>query len=99
MKLFDQTHIELVHGWLCDPDSAEFSALLTTGDYDSSMDLIVTADSLTKGQLVSGWESPEGQTSPDEANIAELKPEEQKKVENGQFQLYISSEKFSLYAS
>jgi hypothetical protein len=86
LKLFEQTHIKLLHGWLCDPDSGEFAALVTTEDYDSSMDLVVEADSLTKGQLVHGWESTNSPTGVTDTSA--LTPEQQKKVENGEFLLH-----------
>ena len=52
LKLFEQAGIVLVHGWLADPSSPEYSILITTEDYDSSVNLIVEADTVTRGQLV-----------------------------------------------
>lgn len=46
LKLFDQADIKLVHGWLVDPDSQEYSALSKTEDYDTSMDAIVAGEAL-----------------------------------------------------
>lgn len=83
LDLFKQARIDLVHGWLCDPDSAEYKALLNTQDYDSSMDLIAEADSLTNGQLVAVSEWPGEEINHNPVINAKLKPEEQTKVENG----------------
>lgn len=52
LKLFELAGIKLVHGWLADPDSHEYAALSTTEDYDTSIDAVVAADTLTHGQLV-----------------------------------------------
>lgn len=52
LELFEQTGIQLVHGWLADPASTEYAALAKTEDYDSSVNLVVDADYLTKGKLV-----------------------------------------------
>ncbi|EIN03915.1 hypothetical protein PUNSTDRAFT_55772 [Punctularia strigosozonata HHB-11173 SS5] len=52
LQLFDQAGIKLVHGWLVDPDSPEHPAVAKTEDYDTSVNLVVEADHLTKGRLV-----------------------------------------------
>lgn len=52
LKLFEQVGIELVHGWLVDPESPEAAVLAKTEDYDSAVNLIVDADHITNGQLV-----------------------------------------------
>ncbi|KAF9027116.1 hypothetical protein BDZ89DRAFT_1113545 [Hymenopellis radicata] len=52
LDLFKQAEIELVHGWLVDPESPEASLLAKTPDYDSAVMLIADADHITKGQLV-----------------------------------------------
>ncbi|KAH9847811.1 hypothetical protein C2E23DRAFT_740799 [Lenzites betulinus] len=52
LKLFEQAGIQLVHGWLVDPSSPEHDVLSRTEDYDSSVNLIVEADHVTKGHLV-----------------------------------------------
>jgi hypothetical protein len=84
LNLFQQAHIDLVHGWLCDPDSSEYAALLQTQDYDSSMDLIAEADSLTNGQLVAASEWPGGGQPDHYPELThKLGQEEQAKVENG----------------
>jgi len=82
LDLFRQAHINLVHGWLCDPDSNEYNALLNTQDYDSCMDLIAEADSLTDGQLVASSEWPGEGTIQQPVTKVQLDPKEQGKVEN-----------------
>lgn len=83
LKLFEQAGIRLVHGWLADPDSQEYQVLAKTEDYDTSVNLLVEADYLTKGQLVAEEElaaSPEAGV----ASVYEnLSPEEREKVQDG----------------
>lgn len=52
LKLFEQAGIKLVHGWLVDPHSPEFPVVSRLKDYDTSVNLIVEADHVTKGQFV-----------------------------------------------
>ncbi|KAL0576089.1 hypothetical protein V5O48_005888 [Marasmius crinis-equi] len=52
LKLFEQVGIDLVHGWIVDPESVEAKVLSKTEDYDSAVVLIADADHITKGQLV-----------------------------------------------
>ncbi|KAJ7266567.1 hypothetical protein C8J57DRAFT_1132345 [Mycena rebaudengoi] len=53
LKLFEQAGIQLVHGWLVDPDSAEAEAILSVAqDYDTAVTYIVDADHTAHGQLV-----------------------------------------------
>ncbi|KIK71531.1 hypothetical protein GYMLUDRAFT_33736 [Collybiopsis luxurians FD-317 M1] len=52
LKLFEQVGIDLVHGWLVDPESPEARAISKTPDYDSAVMLITEADHITKGQFV-----------------------------------------------
>lgn len=82
LKLFEQAGIRLVHGWLADPDSQEYQVLAKTEDYDTSVNLLVEADYLTKGQLVAEEElaaSPEAGV----ASVYEnLSPEEREKVQD-----------------
>ncbi|KAG1736330.1 hypothetical protein EDB19DRAFT_1721661 [Suillus lakei] len=54
LKLFEQAGIELVHGWLVDPDSEENRVLQHVRDYDTAVTLIADADHTTKGRLLSG---------------------------------------------
>lgn len=84
LKLFEQAGIKLVHGWLVDPSSAEYKALSYTQDYDSSVNLLVEVDHLTKGQFVVSEEEPSSSQGPSRRHSTyNLTPEEQQKVENG----------------
>ncbi|KAH9948595.1 hypothetical protein B0H21DRAFT_733212 [Amylocystis lapponica] len=69
LKLFEQAGIELMHGWLVDPDSPEHRVLSQTEDYDTTVNLLVEADHLTRGRLVTsdeyaGPSSAAGPSSP-----------------------------------
>lgn len=63
LKLFEQAGIELVHGWLVDPDSEEYRVLQHVRDYDTAVTLIADADHITRGRLLSGdvWGEGEGE--------------------------------------
>jgi hypothetical protein len=50
--LFESTGIDLVHGWLIDPESPEYAAASRMQDYDSAMNRIVKVDVLTRGLFV-----------------------------------------------
>ncbi|KAJ3901854.1 hypothetical protein F5879DRAFT_291477 [Lentinula edodes] len=52
LKLFEQVGIDLIHGWLVDPESPEAEAISHTEDYDSAVMLIAEADHVTKGRFV-----------------------------------------------
>ncbi|KAG7441443.1 DUF544-domain-containing protein [Guyanagaster necrorhizus] len=80
LKLFEQVGIELVHGWLVDPESPEAEVLTrTAGDYDSAAMLIADADHTAKGQLVVGdSDEPQAGTS----GSATLSEEDRQKIED-----------------
>ncbi|KAI0956425.1 hypothetical protein AcV7_006835 [Taiwanofungus camphoratus] len=82
LKLFEQAGVQLVHGWLADPDSPEYEVLARTEDYDTSVNLLVEADHLTKGQLVSssGAAAPPRDAAGSGADA--LTSEERQKVED-----------------
>jgi hypothetical protein len=50
--LFASAGIDLVHGWVIDPESSEYAAVSRVQDYDSAMNLIIEANVLTRGLLV-----------------------------------------------
>jgi hypothetical protein len=50
--LFESTGIDLLHGWLIDPESPEYAAASRMQDYDSAMNRIVKVDVLTRGLFV-----------------------------------------------
>ncbi len=93
LKLFEQARIGLVHGWLVDPESPEYRAVSTTEDYDNSVNLIVAADDLTRGQLVTDdrtesgsheqSQNGEGPSNSGARQIVNLSPRDQQKVEDG----------------
>ncbi|THH10316.1 hypothetical protein EW145_g1413 [Phellinidium pouzarii] len=84
LKLFEQARIQLVHGWLVDPASAEYSVLSSTEDYDMSVNLIVEADTVAKGQFVVDENSPGPNTAgPSTTHISDQwSAEDRKKVED-----------------
>jgi hypothetical protein len=89
LALFASVGIELVHGWLIDPESSEHAAVSRVQDYDSAMNLIVEADVLTRGLLVGTSITEDGdgaghsQAGPSGSNI-NLTDEERQKVEDGE---------------
>ena len=88
LALFSSAGITLVHGWVIDPEGPEYTAVKRVGDYDSAMNLIVEADVLTSGLLVSTGNTEDGddagssQAGPSNSNI-NLTEEERQKVEDG----------------
>jgi len=79
LKLFEQVGIDLVHGWLVDPESPEFEAVSQTQDYDSAVLLIAEVDHLTKGQFVlEDSDSPQAGSS----KSPMLSDKERSKIEN-----------------
>ena len=80
LKLFEQAGIQLVHGWLVDPESREFKAVTKFEDYDSAVNLVADADYTTKGQLVEVAGSQQAGTSSSAVNYTE---EERQKIEDG----------------
>ena len=87
--LFASAGITLVHGWLVDPASPEYAAVSRVGDYDSAVNLIVEADVLTRGLLVSDGDAaaaaagPSSSSSSSSPNI-NLTDEERRRVEDGE---------------
>lgn len=80
LDLFKHAGIDLVHGWLVDPRSPEAPAVTKVEDYDSAVDLVATADHITKGQLL-GTDATSGPSSP----TSPLDAEDRTKVEDGEF--------------
>lgn len=83
LKLFEQTGIQLVHGWLVDPDSPEHRALSKTQDYDTSVNLLAEADHLTKGHLMQDEAGSVAQLDYPGESSPTLTAEERQKVEDG----------------
>ncbi|EMD33380.1 hypothetical protein CERSUDRAFT_117993 [Gelatoporia subvermispora B] len=82
LKLFEQTGIQLVHGWLVDPDSPEHRALSKTQDYDTSVNLLAEADHLTKGHLMQDEAGSVAQLEYPGESSPTLTAEERQKVED-----------------
>ena len=80
LKLFEHAGIQLVHGWLVDPESREYKAVTKFEDYDSAVNLVADADHTTKGQLVEVAGSQRAGTSSSAGNYTE---EERQKIEDG----------------
>lgn len=89
LKLFEQAGIQLVHGWLVDPDSPEAAVVKQYEDYDTAVNLIADADHTAHGQLVvdevaaqaeAGGSSSHAGSSHPGSNYT---PEEMQKIENG----------------
>ena len=83
LKLFEHAGIKLVHGWLVDPSSPEFSAVSKFEDYDTAVNLIAEADHISKGQLVTDEYTP----SSSQSNVT-LTLEEREKVNDGRSHSY-----------
>ncbi|KAL6301503.1 hypothetical protein BKA93DRAFT_828155 [Sparassis latifolia] len=89
LKLFEQAGIKLVHGWLVDPASPEHQVLAKTEDYDTSINLLVEADHLTKGKLVTTEHfTPASPTEPSPEE--DLSPEDFQKIEDGEYLHFLS---------
>ncbi|KAG8212813.1 hypothetical protein J3R82DRAFT_11106 [Butyriboletus roseoflavus] len=56
LALFTQAGIQLVHGWVVDPESPEAETMAHIRDYDTAVTLIADADYITRGRLLSGGE-------------------------------------------
>ncbi|KAG7090070.1 hypothetical protein E1B28_011687 [Marasmius oreades] len=80
LKLFEQVGIDLLHGWVVDPENEEAKVLSKTEDYDSAVMLIADADHIMKGQLVvQDDEVPQAGASNPSSNLTD---EERVKVED-----------------
>ena len=96
LQLFEQAGIKLVHGWLVDPTSPEYAVLSRTEDYDTSVNLLVEVDHLTKGQFVVADSEPSSSAGPSRRQSTyNLTAEEQKKVEDGELPLLFSASRRS----
>ena len=85
LKLFEQARIQLVHGWLSDPESPEHNAVSAVEDYDNAVNLIVMADHLTKGRLVMDDNAAgSATTGPSSPSADQLSPEEKRQIEDGE---------------
>jgi ubiquitin carboxyl-terminal hydrolase MINDY-1/2 len=87
LTLFEQAGIDLVHGWIVDPDTPEAKVMAKWEDYDSAVMLIADADHITKGRLVGDNEQvdegPSSSSSSSGPPLLKLSKEESEKVEAG----------------
>lgn len=82
LKLFEQVGIDLIHGWLVDPESPEAEAISHTEDYDSAVMLIAEADHVTNGRfVVDDSDIPQAESSKSPV----YSDEERAKIENGEY--------------
>jgi ubiquitin carboxyl-terminal hydrolase MINDY-1/2 len=82
LELFSHARISLVHGWLVDPESQEYDAIEKSGDYDSSVNIIVEVDHLTQGYLVVDVDTVEAGPSTGRPSNS-LTPELKARVDDG----------------
>jgi hypothetical protein len=94
LDLFRKAGIELVHGWLVDPASAELEVISRYGDYDRAVELVAEVDHLTGGRLVMGEQMVD---VADETGGSEIEPSgvggslsdvQRRKVEDGKCFFY-----------
>lgn len=89
LKLFEQAGIQLVHGWLVDPDSPEADVVKEYEDYDTAVNLIADADHTAHGQLVVDEVVAQAEASGSSSHAGSSQlgtsytPEETQKIENG----------------
>lgn len=86
LDLFEKAGIELVHGWLVDPEDQEAEVLQRFRDYDRAVELIAEVDHLTDGKLVleeNTFEEPSGSSSGPGSSTRNYTDEQRKKIEDG----------------
>ncbi|KAF5359394.1 hypothetical protein D9756_002911 [Leucocoprinus leucothites] len=92
LNLFEKAKIELVHGWLVDPESEEGGVMgRVAKDYDRAVELIAEVDHLTGGRLVLDEEAflrgddsagPSGSGSESRGAMGSYTDEQKKKIED-----------------
>lgn len=88
LDLFDKAGIQLVHGWLVDPEDPESEVLQRVKNYDHAVQLIAEVDHLTGGKLVleeTSFEEPSGSSSKAPASPTNYTYEQRRKIEDGKF--------------
>jgi ubiquitin carboxyl-terminal hydrolase MINDY-1/2 len=80
LRLFENTGISLVHGWLVDPASPEYAAVSRVKNYESAQNLMVEAACLIQDT------NPAGAAGPSRPNI-NLTEEEREKYNDGVYNL------------
>lgn len=89
LKLFEYAGIELVHGWLADPSTAEYHILSRLQDYDTCVNLIAEADHLSHGRFLQSVNDEEPSSSSSAPTTSHnrnnsLSPDDQQKIEEGE---------------
>jgi hypothetical protein len=82
LNLFKQARIQLVHGWLVDPESPEAAIINKAPDYDSAANFIAHADHTSKGRLVVDEDLPPNFSGPSKIE-QNYNPDERERIENG----------------
>lgn len=87
-----------MHGWLADTESSEYPTIATVEDYDNAVNVIVTADAMTKGQLVIDESGVGGSTLHSTSND-EWSEEDKQKINDGEnhFQDEVYQSRFDLF--
>ncbi|KAG9316096.1 hypothetical protein JVU11DRAFT_3770 [Chiua virens] len=109
LDLFAKAGIQLVHGWVVDPESPEAEVMTQIRDYDNAVTLIADADYITKGRLLGGADEyvdnePQagGSSSTNAGPVAgphtPHSDEDQRKIEHGQSQFTLASSRSSFVA-
>jgi len=88
LDLFAKAKIDLVHGWLVEPDSEEGKVVMKVGDYDRAVEFIAEVDHLTGGKLVLDEETLLGSddvssSGRPETGSTHYSDEQKKKIEDG----------------
>lgn len=87
LDLFEKAGIQLVHGWLVDPDSPEAEVIQRVNDYDRAVELIAEVDHLTNGRLVldeGTFEEPSGSSSKSPTSATNYTDAQRRKIEDGE---------------
>jgi ubiquitin carboxyl-terminal hydrolase MINDY-1/2 len=84
LNLFKQAGIQLVHGWLVDPESLETAVINKAPDYDSAVNFIAHADHTSKGRLVVSDDLPPNFSGPSKSE-QNFNPDEQERIEDGMY--------------
>jgi ubiquitin carboxyl-terminal hydrolase MINDY-1/2 len=84
LQLFEGAGINLVHGWVVDPDTPAHAAFRQSKaeDYDAAVGLLAEVDHLTGGNFYLDVNGP-GSSSGSEDSRGTLSAAEKVKVENG----------------
>ncbi|KAF9450491.1 DUF544-domain-containing protein [Macrolepiota fuliginosa MF-IS2] len=85
LDLFEKAGIQLVHGWLVDPESEEAEVIQRVKDYDRAVEFIAEVDHLTHGKLVpdeSTFHEPAGSSSQPSTSPTNYTDGQRRKIED-----------------